>query len=49
MGQSSFNSLSVISICSDLLKNCSSFKEEVMEKFINQKERRMNFSFKGEE
>ena len=48
MGQSSLNSLSLISICSDLLKNCTSFKEEVMEKFINQKERIMNFCFKGE-
>ena len=32
----------------DLLKNCTSFKEKVMKKFINQKERRMNFSYKGE-
>ena len=48
MGQSRLNSLSVISIGMDLLKNCTSFKEEVMEKFISQKERRMNFSYKGE-
>ena len=48
MGQSRLNSLSVISIGRDLIKNCTSFKEEVMEKFINQKERRMNFSYKGE-
>ena len=48
MGQSRLNSLSVISIGRDLLKNCTSFKEEVMEKFISQKERRMNFSYKGE-
>ena len=48
MGQSRLNSLSVISISRDLLKNCTSFKEEVMEKFINQKERKMNFSYKGE-
>ena len=48
MGQSRLNSLSVISIGRDLLKNCTNFKEEVMEKFINQKERRMNFTYKGE-
>ena len=48
MGQSSLNSLSVIFTGSDLLKNCTSFKEEVMEKFINQKERRMKFNFKSE-
>ena len=48
MGQSRLNSLSVVSISKDLIKNCTSFKEEVMEKFINQKERRMNFSYKGE-
>ena len=46
MGQSSLNSLSVISIGSDLLKNCTSFKEELMKKIINQKKRRMNFSLK---
>ena len=48
MGQSRLNCLSVISIGRDLLKNCTNFKEEVMEKFINQKERRMNFTYKGE-
>ena len=48
MVKSWLNSLIVISIGRDLLKNCTSFKEEVMEKFINQKERRMNFSNKGE-
>ena len=48
MGQSRLNSLSVISIGRDLLKNCTNFKEKVMEKFINQKERRMNFTYKGE-
>ena len=48
MGQSRLNSLSVISIGRDLLKNCTNFKEEVMKKFINQKERRMNFTYKGE-
>ena len=36
MGQSRLNSLSVISIGRDLLKNFTNFKEEVMEKFINQ-------------
>ena len=49
MGQSRLNSSSVISFGRDLLKNCTSFKEGVMEKFINQKERRMNFSYKGED
>ena len=48
MGHSRLSSLSVISIGRDLLKNCTKFKEEVMEKFVSQKERRMNFNYKGE-
>ena len=48
MSQSMLNSLSVISIGWDLLKNCTSFKEKVMEKFKNHKERRMNFSYNDE-
>ena len=48
MSQSRLNSLSVISIGMDLIKNCNSFSQEVMEKFINQKERGMHFSFKGD-
>ena len=47
MGQDRLNSLSAISIGRDLIKNCSSFSQEVMEKFINQKERRMHFIYKG--
>ena len=48
MGQDRLNSLSAISIGRDLIKNCSSFSQEVMEKFINQKERRMHFIYKGD-
>ena len=48
MNQSMLNYLSVISIGFDLLNNYTSFKEEVMEEFINHKKRRMNFSYKDE-
>ena len=47
MGQTRLNSLSVISIGRDLIKNCSGFSNEVMERFINKKERRMDFHYKG--
>ena len=46
MGQSRLNSLSVISIGRDLISNCSGFSDEVMECFINKKERRMHFHYK---
>ena len=38
MGQTRLNSLSVISIGRDLIKNCSGFSNEVMEIFINKNE-----------
>ena len=47
MGQSRLNSLSVISIGRDLIRKCDSFNIEVMETFINKKERRMHFTYKG--
>ena len=46
IGQSRLNSLSVISIGRDLISNCSGFSNEVMERFINKKERRMDFHYK---
>ena len=47
MGQSRLNSLSVISVGRDLIKNFSGFNEEVMNLFINKKDRRMHFHYKG--
>ena len=47
MGQSRLNSISVISIGRDLIKNCSGYNEEVMSLFINKKDRRMHFHYKG--
>ena len=47
MGQSRLNSLSVISIGRDLIRNCDSFNIKVMEEFIYKKERRMHFTYKG--
>ena len=47
MGQSRLNSLSVISIGRDLINSYSGFSEEVINLFINKKERRMHFHYKG--
>ena len=47
MGQSRLNSLSVISIGRELINSYSGFSEEVMNLFINKKERRMHFHYKG--
>ena len=46
MGQPRLNSLSVISIGRDLISNRSDFSNEVLESFINKKERRMHFHYK---
>ena len=48
MSQSRLNSLSVNSIGRDLIKNCNSSSQEVMEKCINQKERIKHLSYKGD-
>ena len=48
MGQSTrLNSLNVVFIGRDLINNYSCFNEEIINLFINKKERRMHFNYKG--
>ena len=46
MGQSRLNSLCVISIGRDLINSYTGYNEEVMNLFINKKEKRMLFIIK---
>ena len=47
MGQTRLNSLSVLSIGRDLVSECDGFNSKVIEMFVEKKERRMHFTYKG--
>ena len=47
MGQTRLYSLSILSIGRDLVSDCDGFNSKVIEMFVEKKERRMHFTYKG--